>query len=137
MQIFVAGLSDKTAVLEVEATETIAELKTRIQYSCGVASEEQYLTCGSRVLEDACTLCECGVATDSTIDVNFRVLGGKVHGSLARAGKVKGQTPKVAPKEGKKKAAVGRTKRRLLYNKRFVNVVVGPGKKKSPNSQAK
>jgi small subunit ribosomal protein S30e len=31
----------------------------------------------------------------ATIDLDFGLLGGKVHGSLARAGKVKGQTPKV------------------------------------------
>jgi len=60
---------------------------------------------------------------------------GKVHGSLARAGKVKGQTPKVAPSEDKKRMPVGRAKKRVLYNKRFVNVV--PGMKKGPNSQSK
>ena len=59
---------------------------------------------------------------------------GKVHGSLARAGKVRGQTPKVAKGE-KKKNLTGRAKKRLQYNRRFVNVVVGPGKKKGPNTQ--
>ena len=61
---------------------------------------------------------------------------GKVHGGLARAGKVKGQTPKVEKTE-KKKQPRGRAKKRMLYTKRFVNVVVGPGKKKGPNSQTK
>lgn len=46
---------------------------------------------------------------------------GKVHGSLARAGKVKSQTPKVEPQE-KKKHVCGRAKKRLIYNRRFVNV---------------
>lgn len=60
---------------------------------------------------------------------------GKVHGSLARAGKVKGQTPKV-PKQEKKKEAVGRAKKRLLYNKRFINAPVGlGGKRVQPNKQ--
>ena len=59
---------------------------------------------------------------------------GKVHGSLARAGKVRGQTPKVAKQE-KKKKETGRAKKRLQYNRRFVNVVVGVGKKKGPNTQ--
>jgi len=59
---------------------------------------------------------------------------GKVHGGLARAGKVKGQTPKVAKQE-KHKAATGRYKKRLQYNKRFVNVVPG-AKKVGPNKQA-
>jgi len=60
---------------------------------------------------------------------------GKVHGSLARAGKVRGQTPKVANQETKKRPK-GRAGKRIVYNRRFVNVVVGPGKKKSPNSNA-
>ncbi|MDC1215538.1 40S ribosomal protein S30 [bacterium] len=37
---------------------------------------------------------------------------GKVHGSLARAGKVRGQTPKVA-KQDKKKLPKGRAIKRL------------------------
>lgn len=46
---------------------------------------------------------------------------GKVHGSLARAGKVRGQTPKVAKQE-KKKNPKGRAMKRIKYNRRFVNV---------------
>jgi len=60
---------------------------------------------------------------------------GKVHGSLARAGKVRGQTPKVAKME-KPKVPKGRAFQRLKYNRRFVNVVVGAGKKRSPNAQS-
>eukprot|EP00877_Chromochloris_zofingiensis_P013750 jgi/Chrzof1/8629/Cz03g18060.t1 len=46
---------------------------------------------------------------------------GKVHGSLARAGKVRGQAPKV-PKQEKKKKPTGRAMKRIKYNRRFVNV---------------
>lgn len=49
-------------------------------------------------------------------------LTGKVHGSLARAGKVRGQTPKVAKQERTKKPATGRAMKRLKYVRRFVNV---------------
>ncbi|EIN14594.1 hypothetical protein PUNSTDRAFT_57154 [Punctularia strigosozonata HHB-11173 SS5] len=52
-----------------------------------------------------------------------------VHGSLARAGKVKSQTPKVEPQE-KKKTPKGRAKKRILYNRRFVNVTTLPGGKR-------
>jgi len=62
---------------------------------------------------------------------------GKVHGSLARAGKVRGQTPKVAKNADKPKPKTGRAKKRIIYNRRFVNVVVGMGKKKGPNSNMK
>ncbi|PWZ01340.1 putative 40S ribosomal protein S30 [Testicularia cyperi] len=57
---------------------------------------------------------------------------GKVHGSLARAGKVKSQTPKVEPQE-KAKQPKGRAKKRLLYTRRFVNAVAGPGGKRRMN----
>ncbi|GAA5929306.1 hypothetical protein JCM3775_002305 [Rhodotorula graminis] len=59
---------------------------------------------------------------------------GKVHGSLARAGKVKSQTPKVEPQE-KKKKVTGRAKKRHLYNSRFVNVTAAPGAKVQRNKQ--
>jgi len=58
---------------------------------------------------------------------------GKVHGSLARAGKVRAQTPKV-PKQEKPKSKTGRAKKRMLYNKRFNSVVIPGQKRRSPNS---
>ncbi|CAF2137490.1 unnamed protein product [Brassica napus] len=69
-------------------------------------------------------LCEC------------LLISGKVHGSLARAGKVRGQTPKVA-KQDKKKKPRGRAHKRLQHNRRFVTAVVGFGKKRGPNSSEK
>ena len=61
---------------------------------------------------------------------------GKVHGSLARAGKVKSQTPKVETQE-KKKTAKGRAHKRELYTRRFVNVTLTNGKRKmNPNPGA-
>lgn len=75
---------------------------------------------------------------NTTLNLALRLRGGgKVHGSLARAGKVKGQTPKVPKQEDKKKALTGRAKKRWQYNRRFVNVVSAPGGKRvGPNSNA-
>ena len=50
------------------------------------------LFCSGSPLEDEYTL---GALENLTIDLTVPLLGGKVHGSLARAGKVRGQTPKV------------------------------------------
>ncbi|KAL8208438.1 hypothetical protein R6Q57_007850 [Mikania cordata] len=50
-------------------------------------------------------------------------IGRKVHGSLARAGKVRGQTPKVA-KQDKKKQPRGRAHKRIQYNRRFVTAAL-------------
>ena len=60
---------------------------------------------------------------------------GKVHGSLACAGKVKNQTPKVA-NAGKKKVLTGRAKKRFVYNRCFVSIVKG-GPKRGSNSNKK
>ncbi|KCV70969.1 30S ribosomal protein S30e [Fonticula alba] len=60
---------------------------------------------------------------------------GKVHGSLARAGKVKGQTPKVDP-EDKPKPLTGRARLRVLYNRRCVHAVTIPGVKPRMNTAA-
>ncbi|PQE05014.1 40S ribosomal S30 protein [Rutstroemia sp. NJR-2017a BBW] len=58
---------------------------------------------------------------------------GKVHGSLARAGKVKSQTPKVEKQEKPKKPK-GRAYKRIQYTRRFVNVTMTGGKRKmNPN----
>ena len=58
-----------------------------------------------------------------------------MHGSLAGAGKVKGQTPKVEKQE-KKKKKTGRAKRRMQYNRRFVSTVASlGGRKRGPNAQ--
>ena len=83
--------------------------------------------CSNTIIENA-----------STLNLSLRLRGGgKVHGSLARAGKVKGQTPKVPKQEDSKKALTGRAKKRWQYNRRFVNVVAGMGGKKlGPNSNA-
>jgi small subunit ribosomal protein S30e len=58
---------------------------------------------------------------------------GKVHGSLARAGKVKSQTPKVEKQE-KAKVPKGRAHKRILYTRRFVNVTLAPGGKRKMNA---
>ncbi len=155
MQIFVNCKA--TQVVDVAAEATVAELAQLVAAREGVAAEALYLVCQGRVLSEG-TLAENGVAALASVDASVRMLGGKVHGSLARAGKVRGQTPKVEKGEAKKKSKAGefrtrscffsflfllfltptpgRCKRRLQYNKRFINVVTGlGGKKKGPNAQ--
>ena len=59
---------------------------------------------------------------------------GKQHGTLAKAGKVRKQTPKVA-KMPKKKPVRGRAYKRILYKKNFAPLLPNQ-KKKSPNWNA-
>ncbi|XP_036608096.1 ubiquitin-like protein FUBI [Trichosurus vulpecula] len=132
MQLFVRGQALHT--LEVTGQETVAQIKAHVASLEGIAPEDQVLLLGGSPLEDEAVLGQCGVEPLSTLEVAGRMLGGKVHGSPARAGKVRGQTPKVVKQEKKKKT--GRAKRRMQYNRRFVNVVPTFGKKKGPNANS-
>ncbi|EDM12554.1 ubiquitin-like FUBI-ribosomal protein eS30 fusion protein [Peromyscus eremicus] len=133
MQLFVRAQELHT--LEVTGQETVAQIKAHVASLEGIAPEDQVVLLAGSPLEDEATLGQCGVEALTTLEVAGRMLGGKVHGSLARAGKVRGQTPKVAKQE-KKKKKTGRAKRRMQYNRRFVNVVPTFGKKKGPNANS-
>merc|ERR1712226_1043090 len=98
----------------------------------GVDAEQLNLFCSGAPLEDEVSL---AFLENQAVDVTVPLRGGKVHGSLARAGKVRGRTPKVEAGE-KKKKKTGRAKRRIQYNRRFVNVVANFGRKKGPNSNS-
>ncbi|CAI9549042.1 unnamed protein product [Staurois parvus] len=109
--------------------------QARVAQLEGLSDCDVVLSYGGAALEDDVVLSQSGVGDQCTLDLAGRLLGGKVHGSLARAGKVRGQTPKVAKQE-KKKKKTGRAKRRMQYNRRFVNVVPTFGKKKGPNANS-
>lgn len=136
LQLFIRG--NDLIPIEIESTKTIGDLKREAGKRINLQDLTQlnlYYN-GTPLSEEERLLDDYLIAQQSTIDLDIGLLGGKVHGSLARAGKVKGQTPKVAKQEGKKKRKTGRAKRRLQYNRRFVNVVAGPGKRRGPNSNA-
>merc|ERR1712106_349349 len=130
MQLIVNG--NQTHVLDVSPDADVAQLRVQLSMLEGIDCEQLNLFCSGSPLEDDVNL---AVLENQTIDLTIPRKGGKVHGSLARAGKVRGQTPKVEAGE-KKKKKTGRAKRRIQYNRRFVNVVETFGRKKGPNSNS-
>ena len=99
-----------TSAFSVEPTSTAADIKSMVQEQEGIAVEAQRIVFSGKQLDDSCVLADYNVQNDSTLTVALRVLGGgKVHGSLTRAGKVRNQTPKVEKQE-KGKSHVGRAK---------------------------
>merc|ERR1711963_448227 len=130
MQLFIRA--QQTHTLDIQGSETVEDVKALIERDEGLDAEDMVVYCGGKPLENGVSL--AALENLATLDIEVRVLGGKVHGSLARAGKVRGQTPKVEAQEKKKKT--GRAKRRIQYNRRFVNVVATFGRKKGPNSNS-
>ncbi|CAB3396824.1 unnamed protein product [Caenorhabditis bovis] len=130
MQIFLLGLDNTTHTIDVDSSTTLRDIKGIIG-----AGSEHTISYGSKMLDEQLTIGECQIDSLSTLSVNGRLLGGKVHGSLARAGKVRAQTPKV-DKQDKRKKKRGRAFRRIQYTRRFINVATGPGKKRGPNSNS-
>nr|CAH7758319.1 unnamed protein product [Callosobruchus chinensis] len=130
MQLCFRGNS--THYLECQGTETVGEVKQKIASLEGLNASEVSLYAAGVPIADSSLVSEFET-TD--IELTVGLLGGKVHGSLARAGKVKGQTPKVEKQE-KKKKKTGRAKRRIQYNRRFVNVVASFGRRRGPNSNS-
>ena len=59
---------------------------------------------------------------------------GKVHGSMARNGKVRNQAPKVDKMERAKKKVMGRARKRAQYVARIKNVDPNDKRKKGPNA---
>lgn len=130
MQLFVRGQS--THVLECIGTETVGEIREKIAALEQLkGSDVSLYAAGNPLLDDNL------ISAFDEVDIELTVglLGGKVHGSLARAGKVKGQTPKIEKQE-KKKKKTGRAKRRIQYNRRFINVVATYGRRRGPNSNS-
>jgi len=130
MQLHIRGLD--TYVLEADSFETIDDIKQKISSLVNVSADEFQLSCEGTLLEPAFKVTSLSCCE---LDLLVPLLGGKVHGSLARAGKVKGQTPKVEKQE-KKKKKTGRAKRRIQYNRRFVNVVQTFGRRRGPNANS-
>jgi len=128
MQLFVRA--QQQHVVDCEDNDTVRSLRDKVAELEGVDETELLLYANGSPLEDEAIL---GSLSTQMIEANVALLGGKVHGSLARAGKVKGQTPKVEKQE-KKKKKTGRAKRRFQYNRRFVNIVQGFGRKRGPNA---
>ncbi|XP_076166487.1 ribosomal protein S30 [Ptiloglossa arizonensis] len=128
MQLHVRG--EHTTVVESHENVTIAELKEKIVQLEGAANTAFNLYCSGLLLTDETLV---GELASNILELTVSLRGGKVHGSLARAGKVKAQTPKVEKQE-KSKKKTGRAKRRIQYNRRFVNVVQTFGRRRGPNA---
>ncbi|CAG5118497.1 unnamed protein product [Candidula unifasciata] len=124
MPLFVRSF--QTYTLDLSQQKTVGDGKALVPDNEFLPKEQMTVVFEGQLLEDEWQL--AALRDKSTLSIELRLLGGNVHGTLASAGKVRGQTP-----EAEKQEKNWPCQARMQYKRGFVKVVAGFGRRKRPN----